>query len=138
MAYTPTNWKDGDVVTSARMNHIESGIVDANQKLFMFGINNSGMTFSFDKTFDELMTAVNTGYIPVGVWDDEYDIIYYYLMDVENDTMYFQGLNYYFELDFSNEPIRHVLYKIPPFDPMQDADKVLTVTSQGMKWVMPS
>ena len=29
MSYTPTNWKSGDVVTSAKLNNIESGIVNS-------------------------------------------------------------------------------------------------------------
>ena len=28
MSYTPTNWKDGDVITSQRLNKIENGIID--------------------------------------------------------------------------------------------------------------
>lgn len=29
MAYTKTNWKDGDVISAERMNKIEKGIEDA-------------------------------------------------------------------------------------------------------------
>lgn len=29
MSYTPTNWKSGDVVTSAKLNNIEQGIANA-------------------------------------------------------------------------------------------------------------
>ena len=29
MAYTPTTWKDGDVITAAKMNKLEQGVKDA-------------------------------------------------------------------------------------------------------------
>lgn len=29
MSYTPTEWKNGDIITAAKMNNIEQGIVDA-------------------------------------------------------------------------------------------------------------
>ena len=29
MAYTPTNWKSGDTVTSTKLNKIEQGVSDA-------------------------------------------------------------------------------------------------------------
>lgn len=28
MSYTPTEWKDGDVITAARMNHLEQGVAN--------------------------------------------------------------------------------------------------------------
>ena len=28
MAYTPTNWKTGDVITAEKLNNMESGIAD--------------------------------------------------------------------------------------------------------------
>lgn len=29
MSYEPTNWKSGDVVTSAKLNKLEQGVADA-------------------------------------------------------------------------------------------------------------
>ena len=28
MAYTPTEWKDGDVITAVRLNHLEQGVAN--------------------------------------------------------------------------------------------------------------
>ena len=37
MAYTPTNWQTGDVVTAEKMNHIEDGI--KNNSIFAITVN---------------------------------------------------------------------------------------------------
>ena len=33
MAYTPTNWQDGDIITAAKLNNIEQGLVSAGQAI---------------------------------------------------------------------------------------------------------
>lgn len=70
MSYTPTNWKAGDTVTSAKLNKIEQGIASAGGAniLVANGIldssNTSGGTRSaanapmrLDKTFGEIFNA---------------------------------------------------------------------------------
>ena len=62
MAYTPTEWLDGDLITAERMNKIEDGIVNA-------GSGESGgsgnyivhadpSTFTLDKTAQEIYNAM--------------------------------------------------------------------------------
>ena len=43
MSYTPTEWKAGDVVTSAKLNKIEQGIVASESSVFIV---------TFDRTLD--------------------------------------------------------------------------------------
>lgn len=51
MSYTPTNWKSGDVVTSAKLNNIESGIV--NSVLVVTADENNAL----DHTYAEIEAA---------------------------------------------------------------------------------
>ena len=41
MAYTPTNWQDGDIITADKLNHLEQGIA-ANEQ----GIEDTTLEFS--------------------------------------------------------------------------------------------
>lgn len=33
MAYTPTNWQDGDIITADKLNHLEQGIAANEQAI---------------------------------------------------------------------------------------------------------
>lgn len=52
MAYEPTNWKTGDVVTSAKLNKIEQGIADGG--VLVVNRDSSG---TLDKTWQEILDA---------------------------------------------------------------------------------
>lgn len=53
MAYTPTNWKTGDVVTSSKLNNIETGITDANSMIVIVDFDDD--TGNLDITAGEFM-----------------------------------------------------------------------------------
>lgn len=53
MSYEPTNWKDGDLVTSAKLNKIEQGIAAGGGVLIVHEDEN-GM---LDKTWQEIYDA---------------------------------------------------------------------------------
>lgn len=58
MAYTPTNWECGDVVTAEALNKIEQGIAEAGgNSLFIVNYDYTNI----DKTFAEITQAVNDG-----------------------------------------------------------------------------
>ena len=67
MSYTPTNWKDGDVITSQRLNKIENGISESTQDLFfiikVIEPQNSESLPYLDKTFSEIESALENGKI---------------------------------------------------------------------------
>lgn len=39
MSYTPTNWKSGDVVTSAKLNKLEQGVAGAGDVTIVHAVN---------------------------------------------------------------------------------------------------
>lgn len=56
MAYEPTVWKSGDVVTSAKLNNIENGIASAILKVNAIMDEQAG-TITLDKTWQEILDA---------------------------------------------------------------------------------
>ena len=63
MSYEPTNWKTGDVVTSAKLNKLEQGVAGAGGGDFVkvdVAIENIDGQFvpSLSKTFDEIASAM--------------------------------------------------------------------------------
>ena len=58
MAYTPTEWKTGDVITAPKLNNIEQGIVGAgNVLLLRFDLE----TGQADKTWNEIANYMANG-----------------------------------------------------------------------------
>lgn len=65
MAYNPTTWKRGDIVTSEKLNNIESGIVEANVvPVITFTMDVEANEIACDKTYAELKAM--TGMLPSG------------------------------------------------------------------------
>lgn len=71
MAYEKNTWASGDVVTSAKLNHMEDGIAGGGSggtpiinTTRTVGTNNSTV-FTFDKTFAEVKAMLDAGQIPV-------------------------------------------------------------------------
>ena len=63
MAYTKTNWKDGDIISAEKMNKIEQGIEDAGSS------GGSGDVFVVDidhTPFTEMYQAVQDGKAVLG------------------------------------------------------------------------
>lgn len=60
MAYEPTSWASGDVVTSAKLNKLEKGVSDAT-KHFVVTFTLTGNTGVGDKTWNELEAAYDDG-----------------------------------------------------------------------------
>lgn len=68
MAYEPTIWKKGDVVTSEKLNNLEDGVAAANK--FSVGVIDIGIvvdgetgdsTIIIDETYEELLAAYSSG-----------------------------------------------------------------------------
>lgn len=94
MAYEPTNWKSGDVVTSAKLNKLEQGVANT---VVVCDISLADSTSSMTGT--ELLNAINAGYYVVGRLNGKTpstDIItmdggvafQFISIDFENNTMY--------------------------------------------------
>ena len=63
MAYTKTNWKDGDVISAEKMNKIEQGIADAGSS----GGSGDVLVVDIDTaTFSEMYEAIQDGKTVLG------------------------------------------------------------------------
>lgn len=58
MAYTPTNWKSGDVVTSAKLNKLEQGVADC---LSVVTIYEDGGSLAADMSLTDAAAIVHNG-----------------------------------------------------------------------------
>ena len=67
MAYTPTEWKNGDVITAEKLNKLEEGVASAgdgsgDSNEFIINVSrDSQYNLVMDKTFDEVEAAYNSG-----------------------------------------------------------------------------
>lgn len=71
MAYTPTEWASGDVVTSQKLNKLEQGVAGAGGVLAVHAVEGA-----LDKTWKELYTALNAGCYVCLVYEGNQTIIY--------------------------------------------------------------
>ena len=73
MAYEKNTWKTGDVVTSAKLNHMEDGIASGEVMVVNATVDESASTL--DKTWQEIRDALAAGVmVIVAVALDEYDV----------------------------------------------------------------
>lgn len=64
MSYEPTNWKSGDVVTSAKLNKLENGVAAAGGGgVLVVNVTEDGNNLVCDKTAAEMLTAVTNGFV---------------------------------------------------------------------------
>ena len=61
MAYTPTVWETGDVITAEKLNKAEKGIAEASDAAFYVTFTDDGETATADKTMDEIEAAISAG-----------------------------------------------------------------------------
>lgn len=61
MSYTPTQWKDGDLVTSAKLNKMEQGIANGSGGSLIVHANEQ--TGTLDKTWKEIYDAMQEQYV---------------------------------------------------------------------------
>lgn len=72
MAYTPTSWQNGDVITAEKLNNMESGIAAALPVfLVTFSYDDGTDTYVADHTFAEIATAAQAGNILMICMEDE-------------------------------------------------------------------
>lgn len=63
MPYEPTNWKSGDVVTSAKLNKLEQAVAGCSLVVHTTteGDDDTGYVTTMDKTWQEIFDAFSTG-----------------------------------------------------------------------------
>ena len=99
MAYEPTNWKDGDLVTSAKLNKIEQGIADAISSPYFIVGDDPNNSWKLNRTYKEVEDAFLAGKIPIFVGYDEQNNFSYAVIlkriNNSNFTVYFGDQEYY-------------------------------------------
>lgn len=90
MAYTPTNWKDGDIISAEKMNKLEQGVAEGGGGVLLVNVTKGGSTpivnsaspmltagsssttFTADKTYAEVDAAVKAGKMVYLVYNGNY------------------------------------------------------------------
>ncbi len=65
MSYEPTNWKAGDVVTSAKLNKLEQGVANAGGGVLVVGTVPVANRIVCDKTAAEMWAAAKAGAVVI-------------------------------------------------------------------------
>lgn len=77
MSYEKQTWETGDIITSAKLNHMEDGIADTGGTLMIDGFsrdkNTGDVEGTSDKTWQEIHDTLMNGKRCVIVISDEYD-----------------------------------------------------------------
>ena len=80
MAYTPTVWETGDVITAEKLNKAENGIAAASDMMFFVDYGETSSVL--DKTAGEIKTACEAGKIVIfRNYDEEYIALTQALID---------------------------------------------------------
>jgi hypothetical protein len=88
MAYEPTTWKSGDVVTSEKLNKIEQGIAagsSGGNGAMTVGVVIDGNTITLDKTWKELAVAIKTNFLTVYMPISEVEFYRYPVISILQD-----------------------------------------------------
>lgn len=87
MSYEKQTWQTGDVVTSAKLNHMEDGIAAGGD---VFVVHYDGGTSTSDKSLSEIMSAISDGYVVILVDEMGY---WHWMCDAGGDYVSFQSMH---------------------------------------------
>lgn len=66
MPYVEQTWVTGETITAEKLNHMEDGIASDETGIFLVTLTLTGEnTGTIDKTFSEIITALDSGQIPI-------------------------------------------------------------------------
>lgn len=91
MAYIPTTWANGDVITAAGLNHIEQGVAAAGDTVVL---HVDQETWALDKTWQEIYNALASGKICIIVLPSQDGAIKLAFIVTVYPTTY-EGVEYY-------------------------------------------
>ena len=86
MSYTPTNWKAGDTVTSAKLNKMEQGIANSDNGILVINesLEPNSDTLYLNKTYAEIISAAQEGkfiiFIEMSGSNNDIFVEYYYFL----------------------------------------------------------
>ncbi len=65
MAYIPTEWETGDIITAEKLNKAEQGIANASDEVFVikatYSFDGGVPSATLDRTLSEILSAVDAG-----------------------------------------------------------------------------
>ena len=98
MSYTPTNWKAGDVVTSAKLNKIEQGIASSGGVVIpTYTLAGGGKvsTTTCDMTYEEICSAIENHECVCCILDSGVDGgMFLQILEQTTDTICFSAMEY--------------------------------------------
>ena len=106
MAYEKNNWQSGDVVTSAKLNHMEDGIASGGVMVIRGTVEGSNTTLN--KTWQEIYDAMHNGILCVYLKEVESisAVTFYVIVSVYQDEVVPGGpIAYSVDADSSGEII---------------------------------
>lgn len=65
MAYEPTVWKSGDLVTANKLNKLEQGVANSGGIMVVHNTSLLDGAITFDKTWQEIYDALSTGSVVI-------------------------------------------------------------------------
>lgn len=94
MAYSPTEWHNGDIISAEKLNKLENGVANGSASSGLFPItltwNADWSIATLNKTFSEIKTALQSGLFPfvTSVSEDSgsYSLDIYSLEQIGIDT----------------------------------------------------
>ena len=84
MAYSKTNWQNGDIITAAKLNKMEQGVADIAHVLYPINVEvtiqemSGTVIYTADKTYAEALAAIEDGKLPIYIFHDDGSTIVYY------------------------------------------------------------
>ena len=82
MSYTPTTWKAGDTVTSAKLNKMEQGIANGGGTFVITASVGLDSTSTLNKTWQEIYNAAETHQNIVLIYTSDSHIAYQYFLEI--------------------------------------------------------
>ena len=90
MAYTPTVWETGDVITAEKLNKAEQGIAAASGivGVFPIGVTHEGNVATLNKKYSDSLAAVSAGQLGIiyEIVEGEYSGDYIVSMYLDSDS----------------------------------------------------
>lgn len=87
--YEKQYWKNGDLITAEKFNNIENGI--ETNACFIINVNSEGQDLILDKTYKEIVTAINNKMLPRIRYIDQNQIYFFSISYVEPYQIAIEG-----------------------------------------------
>ena len=109
MSYEPTNWKSGDVVTSAKLNKLENAVANGGSTVVLQITEDSGI-LHLGKSYNDLKAMADSGMNVVAIWkqnEEQHEDYYrwYPLTELSYSNMFSQPYSTIFGFSFDEDSL---------------------------------